>query len=315
MMHASASTGQIARLFDRAMAERPLLQGRVTGAPFETAVARSLAHRFRDQPQPPARDVARYLDSLHAGDLALACACARGDEAAWEQFVAEFRPLLRRAARAIAGDEAAGHELADSLYAELFGINERRGASTDDVASSPQGRRSLFEYFHGRSRLSTWLRAVLAQRHVDARRAARRFVALDDDTEAAEDVDLGAHGGEAADPRWRTVAPDPDRERYLTAFERALGAAVEKLDARDRLRLACYYLQQMTLAQIGLVLGEHEATVSRKLDRTRRRLRQDVERALVADARLSDPEIRLCYQYALEDARVDLARALGVGEG
>ena len=101
----------------------------------------------------------RYLKSLHLEDLALACACADGDEAAWEHFVREYRPSLYRAADAL-DPSGRARELADSLYADLYGTTERAGE-----------RRSLFRYFHGRSSLPTWLRAVLAQRHVDAIRA------------------------------------------------------------------------------------------------------------------------------------------------
>ncbi len=49
---------------------------------------------------------------------------------------------------------------------------------------------------------------------------------------------------------------------------------------RDRLRLAYYYVDDLTLAQIGKLLGEHEATVSRKLERTRADLKRCVEVAL-----------------------------------
>ena len=59
--------------------------------------------------------------------------------------------------------EARARELADSLYAELYGLNGAGGA---------RGR-ALLDYFHGRSKLATWLRTVLAQRHVDALRAAQ----------------------------------------------------------------------------------------------------------------------------------------------
>jgi hypothetical protein len=67
------------------------------------------------------------------------------------------------------------------------------------------------------------------------------------------------------------------------------------------LRLACYYTQQLTLAQTGRVLGEHEATASRQLTRTRREIRQAVERHLERDAGLGAAQIARCFEYALED--------------
>ena len=250
---------------------------------FARALHRSADHRFGEL-APPAPAVAAYLESLHVEDLALACACADGHEAAWEHFVTTYRQDLRRAGCAIAGDSS-GTELADSLYADLYGLEERAGE-----------RRSLFLYFHGRSKLSTWLRAILSQRHVDAVRARRRTESLDVD-DAAERL---------ADPAAGS-APDPDRARYGPLLSKALLSATAALDPAQRLRLAAYYLQGLTLAQIGRVTGEHEATVSRKLDRARRDLRAHVERVLRREFRLSDAEVEACLDSAADHEALDLS--------
>src|SRR4029453_5155319 len=74
--------------------------------------------------RPPGADFEQFLTSLHLDDLALATACADGHDAAWDHFVAEFRPLLYRAADAI--DPGGGaRELADALYAALYRTNDR----------------------------------------------------------------------------------------------------------------------------------------------------------------------------------------------
>ncbi len=243
--------------------------------------------------------VAQFLESLHVADLSLATACADGVPEAWDFFVAEFRPALYTASRALAGD--AGPELADSLYADLFGLEVREGR-----------RRSLFDYFHGRSKLSTWLRSVLAQRQIDRLRAASRTVSLD----AAGDSPQEAPSAEASAARTALAtsatspSADPDRPRYLASLQAALAEAIKSLPPKDRLRLSSYYLQDLTLAQIGKILGEHEATVSRKLDRTRRDIRSAVERQLRENRRLSDAQIQLCFEYAQEEWPFDLTRAL-----
>ena len=46
-------------------------------------------------------EIERYLGSLHLEDLALACACALGNDAAWEHFILEYRPALYRAATSL----------------------------------------------------------------------------------------------------------------------------------------------------------------------------------------------------------------------
>lgn len=223
-------------------------------------------------------DLSRYLSGLHLDDLALACACAAGDERAWEHFIREYRPGLYRAADAL--DPGGGaRELADSLYADLYGVRERDGV-----------RQSLFRYFHGRSSLGTWLRAVLAQRHIDAIRARRRVEPLPDDDQAV------APSAVAPNP-----TPDPDRNRYLALIQRALTAAISVLTDKDRLRLACYYPQQLTLAETGRILREHEATVSRQLAKTRQALRRDVERRLREEHSLNETQIAQCFASVAED--------------
>src|SRR5262249_51273107 len=149
-------------------------------------------------------------------------------------------------------------ELVDALYADLFGI-----------ADPGADRQSLFRYFHGRSSLATWMRAVVAQRVVDRARAAKRHEEL-----PAED----SPNAIAAPDR----PEDPERDRDLHLLQDALGQAVEALDTRDRLRLRCYYAQGLTLAETGRLTREHEATVSRHLAQTRQAIREDVERRLRA---------------------------------
>src|SRR5262245_33504783 len=151
----------VARLYEESGAAR-------WGLPaerFQAALEASLAH---DPDTQRADNPHQYLMGLHLEDLALATACREGLEAAWDHFVREFRPALYRAAGALVSGEA-GRELADSLYGDLFGLEARDGE-----------RRSLFRYFHGRSKLTTWLRAVLAQRHVDRLRAGQRLDPLED---------------------------------------------------------------------------------------------------------------------------------------
>jgi RNA polymerase sigma-70 factor (ECF subfamily) len=281
----------VEQLYTLAHAERWQLEK----GKFGDILLRTVAHHFRGA-NPSGSAVEAFCQSLHVEDLALASACAVGSEPAWEHFIREFRPVLYAAGRAIAGDSA-GRELADSLYAELYGATP---------AATPEKRRSLFTYFHGRSKLSTWLRAVLAQRHVDALRAGRRTESLEDEeTRGAAEI-RGCSATHAP-----AVPPDPDRPRYIGLMQSALTAALDALDPRDRLRLSYYYVQELTLAQIGRLLGEHEATASRKLDRTRRDLRKQVERSLREASRLSDAQVELCFQYAVEEWHFDLPALRG----
>lgn len=259
-----------ARLVDRLYRRSDAARWRVTPERFAEALERA-AQRGADP------------STLHLDDLALACGCAAGDEAAWEHFVREHRPVLYRAADALDATGGA-RELADSIYGELF-------------------ERSLFRYFHGRSSLATWLRAVLAQRHVDRIRALRRVGPLPDD-EAAASV-----GPAEASPDTPSVAAD--RRRCVELVQLALTRALAELPARDRVRLACYYAQQLTLAETGRLLSEHEATCSRQLAKTRKALRMGIESRLRSEHGLSDAAIADCVSSVTDDpGELDLARLL-----
>jgi len=277
---------------------------------FAAGLWRSAAKRF-GAIQAKAQDVENYLKSLCLQDLALACACQQGLEKAWEYFVANFRQDMRVAASAIlrgsgVSDAARATELADSLFAELYGLR----TGTDGR------RKSLLEYFHGRSKLSTWLHAVLAQRQVDMLRTSSRAVSFDDagGDDSPREIVPGAN----------PIPADPDRELYLRRIDQALAAALAALAPRERMLLACYYVDQLTLAEIGRLLHEHESTVSRQLERTRRALRESVTKSLqteiparngrLTEAALDPAQIELAFEYAMEDWPFDLSRALSAAD-
>ena len=273
---------------------------------FVSALDRSVNRHFVDAPVTPGK-LEDYLRGLHLKDLALACACAEGNSAAWEHFVSTYRIYLRSAAatilRTAAANSPAACELADSLFADLYGMTD--GNRTE---------RSAFRYFHGRSSLKTWLRAVLAQRHIDTIRAGRRFTEFDPEEESGLQT-LSINPQLGHNPNRADGPADPHRESYVAIFTRTLEVALGLLDPSDKERLRLYYAEGLTLAEIGRRFDEHESSVSRNLERTRRALRREVEQALrkgrvagdgvAGQPGLSDEQISLCFQYAAEDVPID----------
>jgi RNA polymerase sigma factor (sigma-70 family) len=261
---------------------------------FMAAIGRSVSRRFAECTFGRA-ELEEYLETLHIDDLALASACMKGSEPAWEYFVHTYRPYLRASAGAITRNSTAGTDLADSLFAELFGLTDGKSGET-----------SLFRYFHGRSSLKTWLRTVLAQRHVDHLRQTRRWQPLEREDGIEKPLLLQKSG---------TPSPDPYRGLYLRRFLYALTVCLAALKNEDRRRLELYYAREKTLAEIGRILGEHESSVSRNLDRARKELRRSVEENLRTGVSpgqesanfepMSDAEIAACFQYASEDAPID----------
>jgi RNA polymerase sigma-70 factor (ECF subfamily) len=209
-------------------------------------------HNFNQPPgtHADAAQKAGFWRSLRLPELALAQACALGKDAAWQRFLALYRTPLTQAAMAITGSATRGHDLADSLYAELFGLAERNGE-----------RRSPLASYSGRGSLLGWLRTTLAQRHVDHHRRTHRETPLD-----AQDV----------------AAPTPALPIEVTQLSVAVARTLAALGAEDRFLLSTYYLDQQTLQSIGRLLRLHEATISRRLKRLTNDLRKQLLRTLQA---------------------------------
>jgi RNA polymerase sigma-70 factor, ECF subfamily len=195
-----------------------------------------------------------FLRGLRLGELALAQACASGIEVAWERFVAEYRQPLTQAAVAMSGSATVGHDLADAVYAELYGLREVDGE-----------RRSPLGSYSGRGSLMGWLRTTLAQRHVDHHRRTRR-------EEPIEAMDV------AAPPTDGVAVASAELER----LSGAVAWTLERLPAEDRYLLAAYFLDRQTLLQIARLLRVHEATISRRLKRLTADLRKQLLHQLQA---------------------------------
>ena len=197
---------------------------------------------------------AAFFAGRRTAELVLARACAGGSEGAWERFIALYREPLLRAGIAITGNESLGRELADGLYAELYGLTVRDGE-----------RRCPLDSYSGRGSLIGWLRTTLAQRHVDRHRRTHREQPLD------ETGDCPATASESS------AAPD---EKALPLLALAVRESLEHEGPEERFLLASYYLDGRKLHEIAAVLGVHEATVSRKLKRVTGEVRKQILRAL-----------------------------------
>ena len=143
------------------------------------------------------------LRVLHVEELVLARACAAGNVAAWEDFMRFYPSRLYETAYQIARDKVAGRELADGLYAELWGLRVRGS-----------NRISKLDSYMGRGSLGGWLRAVLAQRYIDRVRSCAKDVSLE---ERVDRFDGGfSHTMYFFDGRhgYRFTMASPDSERF-----------------------------------------------------------------------------------------------------
>src|SRR5208283_5118726 len=226
---------------------------------------------------------AELCAGLRLEELALARACAAGNERAWEDFIGRYRQKLRGMALQITREAAQAEELADSLFAELYGLNTRDGV-----------RNSKLVFYTGRGSLEGWLRTVMAQEFINRYRKQKRTVSLEEQTE--DGVQFAAAIPEPAptsDPR----------------LEVATDEALAELSSEDRFTLASYYLDGRTLAEIAVTLGLHESSVSRRLDRLATGLRKRILAGLRAQG-MSHAQAADALEADVRDLRLNLRSRL-----
>lgn len=227
-----------------------------------------------------------FLRMLHLEELVLARACADGNERAWEVFLTRYRATLYESAYKIAKEESAARALADSLYAELYGVD-----------SKGQQRESKLRYYHGRGSLQGWLRTIVAQEYVNRYRSAKRETSLD------AILDEGA----------QFAARDPEVPVVDERVEAAIRTELAALDGEERLLLVSYYLDRRTLAEIAKLQRVHESTISRKLERVTSALRKRITKRMV-DAGMSRREAaEAMTDTDVRDLRVQVKETLRQG--
>ena len=198
-----------------------------------------------------------------------------------------YREKLYDIAGYIAKESSAARELADSLYADLYGTRTRDGERVSKLAS-----------YTGRGSLEGWLRTVMAQEFVNRYRRQRKLVSLDEESEEGTQF----------------AAPDPEPATAVDPrVEAATDEALAALPAEDRMVLASYYLDGRTLAEIARTLGVHESTISRKLDKVAKALRKQVLASLGRRG-LSRRQAQEALEVDVRDLRVNIRRRLAQEE-
>jgi RNA polymerase sigma-70 factor (ECF subfamily) len=228
-------------------------------------------------------EIRAFFLSLRVDELALARACAAGHNTAWEVFLNRYREKLYLSALRIAREDSAAHELADTLYADLYGTTTREGERVSKLSS-----------YTGRGSLEGWLRTVLAQEYVNRYRRTKRLVSLDEESE--EGIQFRAPEPE----------PAPSTDHRLS---RATDETLASLSAEERTVLSAYYLDGRTLAEIARMLGVHESTISRKLDKLSEALRKQILANLQRQG-MSRRQAEEALETDVRDVQVDIRRSL-----
>jgi len=266
----------VRKLYDRT-------EGPAFAYSFEEFQSALLEIAGKQRPNASQPEILEFLSKLKVEELVLARACVAGNEKAWEIFLTRFRAKIYEIALAITRNDAAGRELADSVYAELYG-----------VSAQGQERTSKLLYYSGRGSLEGWLRTVLAQDFVDNYRRAKPNVSLEEEQERG------------FEPAALTAAPEASPDSRLVP---AIDSSLAQLAPENRFLLSAYFLDGRTLAEIARVLKVHESTISRKLNRTTAQLRKSILRALV-EAGMSKQQAEEALEADVRDLVFDLRASL-----
>jgi RNA polymerase sigma-70 factor, ECF subfamily len=204
------------------------------------------------------------LEALHTDDLYLTAACLGGEGAALE--------VLEQLVRGTVPGAVARLRLEASTVREVEQLVRQRL-----LVARARGTPKLAEY-GGRGALKQWLRAValrVALNHLDAQRP-----------ESSLDAD-GA-------PAVAAAGPDPElallKQHAREEFKAALQETLSGLPPHERSLLRLYFLEGLTVEQIGRMEGTHKSTISRWLARTRATVLAEVQRRLGERLRLEPGE-------------------------
>ncbi len=145
-------------------------------------------------------------------------------------------PMLYRTAWMLTGNEADAQDLAhDAIVAALTSL----------------GR------FRAEAQVSTWLTAILINRHRSWRRAGA--------VRAASGPEVAARSSRSA--------PDPGQEISAAEEKAALGRALDRLTDDERLLVALSIHQGLDSTEIGGLLGRPPGTIRYQLHEAREKLR------------------------------------------
>ena len=260
---------------------------------------------LKDDENASVESIIGFIEKLQADDLCLIVACEQGNQKAWNDLVERFSITVRSAARSASSNEEGAEDLAQSIWAELYGLRVREDGR-------PAGK---LAYYSGRGSLAGWLRAVVAQLAIDQHRKQSRLVQTEEDSDFDRIIQQGKD-----ENKWSghgdVVNPELELSKKLAGAEmqEALAKSIKQLSAEDRVLVKLYYFDGLRLHEAGAVLGVHEATASRRLTRIHAELRRQVENTLIEEKGWSKPETQLAFADIAVHLEADIEPLLA-GEG
>src|SRR5262249_10959419 len=175
------------------------------------------------------------LERWHTNDLYLSVGCAHRTEAAWRKFDSCFKPFIQRVACQVCGNSNAARELTFDVFADLF-MSDRSGKSR--IAS-----------YDGQCALTTWLRAVVANKAINEHKCRWKNSESLDSVESMIDTEQPARLEAAL-----------RASKYGPAITDALQSASQRLSQKESLLLLLRYQEGLHACEIARREGVHPST-------------------------------------------------------
>jgi RNA polymerase sigma factor for flagellar operon FliA len=222
-----------------------------------------------------------------------------GDERARERLVVAYSPLVKFIAGRMASGLPAHVEEADlisygllgligaierfdpdrEIKFETFAVARVKGAIIDELRSLDWVPRSVRARARDVEKANAELEAELQRAPTDEEMAAKLHVTRDEFNDSL--LEIANSSVLALDDLWTFADPegsggvisvldtihdpnavDPETEAQASELKDRLADAIESLPERERLVVALYYYENLTLREIGEVLGVTESRVS-----------------------------------------------------
>jgi RNA polymerase sigma-70 factor (ECF subfamily) len=224
------------------------------------------------------------LAALCVDDLYIACACAAGSAEALRAFDRCYLDRIDGFVRRFDAAPAFVDEVRQTLRRKLF-------------VADPPAPAKIADY-SGRGALASWV-GVAAQRVAVSLLRGRRTGEV-----AVEDEVAGELAADA-DPELEYA-----RARYRADFRDALGQALTALPSDERALLRLYYVGGLSLHKLAQLKQVSFATVSRRLERSRRAIARHMKATLEVRLRLSAAEFTSLARLVRSSLEVSLYRML-----
>ncbi len=208
------------------------------------------------QPVPPA---------MAAGDLdeaALVERCRQGDPAAFSAFVRRYQDRVFHVCLRLCGRPAEAEDFAQEAFVRAWRALDR---------------------FDGRARLYTWVFRIAVNLVLSARRRQRTTRTHSLEAWASrpeEDCEPPTPGPAAPEPR-------PDEQAMSRETQRAVQAALNRLEPEQRAIIVLRDLEGLDYAEIAAILETATGTVKSRLHRARLALREELRPLLDGEAATS----------------------------